>query len=127
MKAVTRSTGVVPYILKADQHRKPEEQSTFYIRPLTQGERMEANDRINITTVGPTGVVEQEGRGWRQALELCVTRIERIENFPDGAPKPWPVSEKERREYMEQFEDRDVSEIGTAIREASTMSTAAGN
>lgn len=127
MKAVTRGTGVVPYVLKDDRGLPKEEQSTFHLRLLDQGERMDAYDNMNTTTVLESGQVQQKGRAWAQALDLCRTRIMRIDNFPVGDTKPWPDGEKERLAYLEQLDPVHIQELGTAIRDASHLSDAAGN
>jgi hypothetical protein len=127
MKFTPRPKGTVPYVPRDDRKLPPEEQSTFYIRPLNQGERMAAYDEMNVSQVSLTGGMTQTSRAWQQSLELCVERIERIENCPPGAPQGWPADKEARREYLEQLDDLVVNEIGTAIREASKASDAAGN
>lgn len=110
-----RTFGSWQFVPPLDRKLPKAEQTTFTLKPLTQLQRMECWD--NLRWVGPDGVAQP--RAFQQARELCISNIERVENFPPGDPKPWPESMSEREKYLEQFDDMDVLIIGNEIRDHS--------
>ena len=127
MKAILRPTGTQKYIPFSDRTLPPEEQTVIYYKPLTAGERAAAFDNLSVSELQESGKLLQRSQAWQVHRELCLTQIERVENFPAGAPQPWPTDAAARETYLEQFDDFVVNEIGAAIRDGSTMPAAAGN
>lgn len=123
MKATKRPSGSWRFIPPADQKLKKEEQTTFVLNPLTQGERMVVWDDLRWTEVLPDGTRNIRSRANQQAYDLCLSQIEAIENFPAGAPKPWPKngSEEEKRAYLDQIDDVTILLVGSEIREHSSL------
>ena len=93
------------------------------LRPLTQAERQAVEDSMNVRIRHPDGRVETMARTRQVALELAVTHIEAIENYPVGSPKPYPDPDDPdaRRAYLEQLPDESVREIGNEIYGHSTL------
>ena len=119
MKVATRPVGSWVFIPAGDEELKPEEQTRITCRQLTQAERMEAWDNINWTVKDEgTGEVTIMPRTFRLARDLCKAAILSIENFPPGAPKPWPKdgSEAEKDAYLDMIPDMEMLRIGQAIR-----------
>lgn len=109
-KKKTRPVGAWPYVLLADRALPEQERTTFTLRPLTAGERESVRDRLS--RAGTNGV---EGGMYTEARRLCLTHIESIENFPAGAPSPWPKEPEKRAAYLEDLDDDDVFEVGNEI------------
>ena len=93
------------YVLEDDRELPKEEQSRFLLRPLTVAERARIYDDI----------IGDQSRTYQGALDLMYTHVERIENFPAGAPEAWPATRKERERYLSTFPLTYMAEIGGEI------------
>jgi hypothetical protein len=119
-KKRTRSAESWRYVLKADRMLPEKEQTVWILRPLTQAERAEVQDNFVRLHHMPSGGTVVERRDHRQTLELCLTNIEDVENFPGDAPTKlkWPANPDDhnaRAAFLEQVDDADVHEIGNEI------------
>jgi hypothetical protein len=103
------------YVLLRDRELKPEEQTTFILRPLTQLERAEVRDNMARIQVVPGGGTATITRTHRSSLDLALSHIDAIRNFPAGSPQDWPTDREARLAYLDQLEDEDVKEIGNEI------------
>jgi hypothetical protein len=103
------------YVLKSDESLPPEQQSVFVLTPLNVIERAEARDGMVRRVVGATGETTVSQRDKRLSVEFCLSHIREIENFPAGAPKPWPDTSDERLRYLDQLDDSAVQELGNEI------------
>jgi hypothetical protein len=127
------------YVPIADRGLPPEEQTTFVLTPLIQGERLKVWDNGSWVHQGPTGDSVMMPRSYQQAYELCLQHIADVENFPakvkngagiyEGTAKPFPVAgtQVEKLRYLDEFDDLVILEIGNEIRDRSTLDTAAKN
>lgn len=127
MRPKLRPTGTTRYVPLDDRRLPPEEQTVIYYRPLTAGQRAEAYDGLSVSEIAVDGKLLQRNCGWQVHRELCLTQIERVDNFPPGAPEPWPTDRAAREAYLDRIDDLVVNEIGVAIREGSMMPADAGN
>lgn len=123
MKAARRPTGTWRYMLHSDRELKPEDQSVFVLKPLTQFERMEVWDDLNWLETDSTGAQVVRPRANRQAYQLCLSNIASIENFPAGSPQKWPENGdvEGKKKYLELLDDLSILLIGTEIRQKSTL------
>lgn len=103
------------YRLLCDRALDPSEQTVFHLNPLTQAERLQVRDDIARNRVLANGTTETQRRKGQVELALCLTNIASIENFPVGAPTPWPADHDARRAYLEQLDDEYIEEIGAEI------------
>lgn len=103
------------YVLDVDKALPEEQQSGFILTPLSQLERAEARDNFARRVVARSGETTVSKRDSRMCVEFCATHIAEVENFPVGAPKPWPAMPEERYRYLEQLDDAWVQELGNEI------------
>lgn len=103
------------YVLKVDRELPEEQRSAFILTPLNPIERAEARDGMVRRVVGVTGETTVSQRDKRLSVEFCLRHIREIENFPAGAPKPWPDDADDRLRYLDQIDDAWVQEIGNEI------------
>ena len=103
------------YVLLRDRKLPPEEQTTWILRPLTQLERAEARDNMARVQTIPGGGTATITRTHRLSLDLAVSNIHSVENFPAGAPEPWPEDREARLAYLDALDDDDVKELGNEI------------
>lgn len=118
------------YVLEADRTLPPEEQTRFTLKPMTQSERARFVDDLVRTSVAEDGSQTVMRRTQQNALELCLTHIERVENFPagsNGASQQWPKSRSDRERYLDQLSDDDVMEVGNEVYVRSTAGPDAKN
>lgn len=113
------------YVLKDDRVLPLEQQSRFILRPLSQAERATVRDAMNRVVSTSTGELT-ENRTWQVTHGLALSHIVSIENFPAGAPAPWPNRMSERERYLEQLDDDYVLEIGNEIWVKSTLTPEEG-
>jgi hypothetical protein len=129
-KQAKRSAESWTYVLEADQRLPVEEQTRFTLKPMTGAERAQFVDDLVRTSVAPDGSQTVMRRTQQNARELCLTHIERIENFPagsNGSAMAWPKSREEREAYLEQLSDDDVMELGNEVYVRSTAGPDAKN
>lgn len=100
------------YVLEDDRALPSSEQSRFLLRPLTVAERAALWDSF---------VVEKD-RTFVRALELLVDHVERVENFPAGAPEPWPQKRAEREAYIGMLPGLYMSELANEIMRHAKLS-----
>ena len=116
------------YIPRDDRALPPDQQTRITLRPLTLQERMRAIDDQSWVTEDPaTGVRSVARRAWQEAFRLATDFIEAVENFPAGAPEPWPAGRKERQAYLEGMGEDVILEIGNEIINHSMMEPEAKN
>lgn len=127
MKSLKIAGTTIRYVPRDDRALPPEEQTTFLLTPLTLDERAGAYDTISTTVLDPSGTQTQRSGVWRQSVELFVTHVIGIENFPAGAPEPWPATREARLTYMEQIDILIIGEVATVLRDAAAMPATAGN
>jgi hypothetical protein len=113
-KTVKRSAESWIYVLKADRTLDPSEQTRFTLRPMTHAERAATMDDAARTLTTSEGVVSV-GRFHQNAYEIALRHIVSIENFPIGAPQPWPKDADERARYLDQLDDDDIVEVGDEV------------
>jgi hypothetical protein len=102
-------------VLKGDRDLPLDQQTRFILRPLSQAEQVAAEDEVYYLAFDGTGTKSHVSREKRVARQLALSHIEAIENFPVGAPKPWPSDPEKRDEYLEQLRSEDVLEVGNEI------------
>lgn len=123
-RSVQRAAEAWTYVLLADRALPIEDRTTFTLRPLTITEQAAALDDLVRTEFDEDGNRVVLRRARRQAIALAVTHIEAIDNFPAGAPKPWPEDRDSRRRYLEQLRLEDVVELGDEIWKRSSIDAA---
>jgi hypothetical protein len=101
-RQVKRQTENWTYVLEADRALPEAEQTKFTLKPLNPNERDRIIDGFSSTVTLRDGTKEVHDHGRELSGRLPITHVVAIDNFPVGAPKPWP-------------EDRDVRELGTEI------------
>lgn len=129
------------YVPLEDRGLPIEEQTTFILTPLTQGERVKVWDGGSWVQQDGAGRSVMLPRSYELAYELCVEHIADIENFPakkkdadsgmytNGETKLFPVAgtKAEKLKYLDQFDDLTILEVGNEIRDKSTLDTTAKN
>jgi hypothetical protein len=103
------------YVLLRDRELPVEEQTTWLLRPLTQVERAEGRDNMARIQATPGGGTATITRTHRLTLDLALSNIDAVENFPAGNAVPWPVDREARLAYLDMLDDDDVKEIGNEI------------
>jgi len=111
----TRPAESWSYVLECDRELDAAEQSRFILRPLTQSERAAVRDDIARVETAKDGARSVVSRSQRQGIELAINHIVSIENFPAGAPQPWPPDPATRRSYLEMLRDDYVQEVANEI------------
>lgn len=109
-----------PYVLKIDREAPSEQQSRFVLRPMTQGERAAMRDEIARVHREKDGARSVISRTNRVGVEIALAHIVSIENFPAGAPQPWPADAADREKYLEMLGDSWLQEIADEVWEKST-------
>jgi hypothetical protein len=129
MQPVRRSAEAWTYTPIADRDDAiPVEQRTvFRLRPLAQAERVAALDEVARTVITNDGTTTIQKRERQVSYGLCLTHIEAVEHFPPDAPKPWPDTEKERKEFLNTIDDDVVHEVGNEIFDRSSIGVAEKN
>lgn len=113
------------YVLKADRGLPPEQQTVFILRPLTQAEQLDVKDNAARYYTPPQGGEVQVRRQHRLSLELCLTNILDVENFPAGGPpEKWPADPEARAAFLEGLDNDDVFEVGNEIYAQSLLGPA---
>jgi hypothetical protein len=114
-KHIKRSAESFRYVLKGDQALPLPEQTTFVLNPLTQDERRRLLDEVVVTRTLSDGVKESIDRSWQEAGQIVLAHLVSVENFPVGAPEPWPSGKgstvEQRKQYLNEFADSDVLEL----------------
>jgi hypothetical protein len=87
-KMKSRAAASFPYVLIGDRDLPPEQQTQFVLRTLTVDEH---------------------------AAALALEHIVSIENFPVGAPQPWPDERERRRDYLGMLMPADLQELGGVL------------
>lgn len=118
---VERSRQDFWYVLRADRDLPAEQQTRFRCNHLTALERMRVYDRASWITTDKDGGQTLNSRSFEQAMDLVISHVQAIENFPVGAPAEWPEGRAERLRYLERMADLDVFEVGNAIRDQSSL------
>lgn len=103
------------YVLRDDRALDPSEQSVFRLNPMTQADRLVVLDDAARRVELPDGSTVVKTRQRQVSLEICLSQIAAIDNFPAGAPKPWPADEIAQRQYLEQLDDEYIKELGEEI------------
>lgn len=98
------------YITQADRALPKEEQTRFVLSPMPWDERDRARDALSSDVVVH-----------RQARQMALEHIVAVENFPVGAPAPWPTGRAARETYLNTLDDGDVLEIGNEVWARSTL------
>jgi hypothetical protein len=127
MKATRRSSESFWLTPKADQGLPADDQSRFKFRPLTQAERMNALDDFAVHIKRADGSMELKTRDYGQSRTIVRAHLIEVDNFPAGAPEPWPADEAARDAYLEQIDDMVLHELGQAVLDRGVMEPAAGN
>lgn len=129
MRATKRATATWRFVLPEDRELEEKERTTFILSPLKQGERMDVWDSLKTVDEDGDGNRRIRSHSYRQSLELCISHIEDVENFPAGAPKAWPRngSDEEKAQYLDELKDVAVLVIGTEIRGHSILEEEAKN
>lgn len=120
-KKVARPAESWTYVLKDDRELRPEEQSHFVLRPLTQSERALSLDEVMRGFTSPDGVTTTVVYARRQAIETVITCLLSVENFPAGAPEPWPTSRADRLAYLNGLSVKWISELADEVFERSIV------
>lgn len=120
-KLVKRPAESWRYVLRGDRALPIEQQTVFTLAPLTMAERAQVHDDITRTQTQPDGTRITLGRTRQTGVELVLSHVVAIENFPVGAPEPWPTSAAARARYLERLQDDDVLELGNEIFERSDL------
>lgn len=105
-----RAAGSWIYVLKVDRELPELQQSKFTLRPLTGAER-DYYRTINRGAKEPGALAEP----FKTAREVCLSNIERIDQFPASHPMPWPEDYSERAAYLEKLDDGYVLELGVEV------------
>jgi hypothetical protein len=119
MKASTRPPMSWRYVPLRDRGLPAEEQTAFILRPMTLPERAAAHDELARVQVAPDGTRTVQARTRQVAARLAREHVTAIENFPGGAPQPWPTTDDDRQKYLELLDDDVVLELGNEIYERS--------
>jgi hypothetical protein len=114
-KKIKRRAESWRYVLVSDRDLPVDEQSTWILNPLTQAQRAEVQDNMVRVHNQPDGGQTFVSRPHRMTLDLCLTNIASVENFPAGAAVPWPSGRDERAAYLEGLDDAYVHELGNEI------------
>lgn len=109
------------YVLSVDEDKPVEEQSRFLLRPLTVSERAAIRDDIARVHTAADGSQVTTTRTYGQGIEIVLEHVVSIENFPAGAPEPWPEAIAERRRYLEGLDDAWIQEIANEVWAKSTI------
>lgn len=111
------------FVLHADQKLPAGEQSRWRFRPLTQAERMDMLDSIEVVTEDRAGTRSSRFRNFQQARETVLLCLMEVENFPAGAPEKYPQSgtRSEKSKYLEMVEDVEVYALGDHVFFHSTL------
>jgi hypothetical protein len=112
------------YILDDDKKLDADQQSAWILRPLTQLERADARDNLKRVHTQTDGSRTAVARDHRLSIDLCLTNIVAVENFPAGAATKWPDDRDARIAYLADLDDAYVQELGNEIW---THSTTAGD
>lgn len=128
-KKASQIAELIAYVPKDDRALPPEEQSTFKLRPLTQAERLRAFDEMTTTEVRRSGddvVRWLHDHSWSQARELVLEHLVDVQNFPAGAPVPWPGagSQAQKEEYLAMIDVYLLYELGEELRTRASVSEA---
>jgi hypothetical protein len=114
-KMKSRAAASFPYVLIGDRDLPPEQQTQFVLRPLTVDEHAAAHDGLVRTLVDKDGNRTIVNRTRQQAVSLALEHIVSIENFPVGAPQPWPDERERRRDYLGMLMPADLQELGGVL------------
>jgi hypothetical protein len=114
-RTIRRSAESWTYILLADRGLPVAEQTVFTLRPLTAADRAAFHDEIETEHTLPGGDTIVPNRVRRTALRIAVQQIERVANYPIGAPEAWPDGDDARARYLDQLPDADVLELGNEV------------
>jgi hypothetical protein len=117
-KKYARPAEAWTYVLYPDRALPLDQQSRFTLRPLTQAEKLAMLDGLNWVNVHTDGTQEVMPRAYSQALELCLSHIDGVENFPNDGPIAWPAkgSDRQKADYLAMLSDMDILELGNEIR-----------
>lgn len=112
-----RAAGSWVYVLQVDRDLPEPQQSKFTLRPLTGAER-DYYRTLNRGAKDPGALAEP----FKTAREICLSNIERIDQFPASRPMPWPEEHAARLDYLEKLEDGYVLELGIEVLMHSMLS-----
>lgn len=115
MKRITRSAASWTFVPPSDRDLPPEQQTTFTLRPLTITERAHYHDNLTRTSANGDGGSVVLSRTRQVSVEIVLNQVIAIENFPVGAPEPWPKELDARITYLEKFDDDDLEAIADEI------------
>lgn len=126
-RPVTAATGPWTYVLEGDRKLPQDQQARFVLRPLTQLERCRVHDSLVFTHFDADGTRQIRRRQREIEFSLAVSHIDSVENFPIGAPRPWPTDQALRPAYLAQLSDDDVTELGGEIWTKSLLDVGPGS
>lgn len=126
-KLIKRMVESWTYVPIADRALEAGEQTAFRLSPLSQAELFAVTDDLQRTIIEPDGTQVITSRERQTALRLCLSHIASVENFPVGAPQPWPEEREKRRVFLEQFDHELVRELGDEIYGKSRIGVAEKN
>jgi hypothetical protein len=110
------------YVPESDRKLPTAEQSRFILRPLTMIERKRVWDEMSYTDMLVDGSTRAGTRSRQVAYHHLISHVESIENFPVGAPRPWPKDRDARVAYVEELlDDALADEIGSEIIRRSVL------
>lgn len=114
-RTVKRPTTSWEYVLKADRTLPEEEQTRFTLRPMAYLERAAVLDDFQPSDPTIGGQDGGTSRIWRNAWKIALNHIVAVENFPVGAPQPWPESRGAKMAYLDLLDNDDILEIGNEV------------
>jgi hypothetical protein len=111
------------FIPSADRALPAPEQSRFRFRPLTQPERMDFMDNMEVVTEDGTGTRQLRFRNFAQAREIVLLALLEAENFPAGEAEKYPIegTRAEKSKYLEKIEDALLYVLGQHVFDHSTL------
>lgn len=119
-KPVERVVEPFEYILPADLELPADQQTIFTFRPMKQRERLAVLDDSG-TISFQAGERRINDRTYQQGYEIVLAHLEKVQNFPPGAPVDWPKTEAERIKYLERLSDIDIMLLGNAVIQRSIL------
>jgi hypothetical protein len=109
------------YVLQADRALEPDQQTRFTLRPVIAADRDRIRDNLMWTQIHADGSQTKVRRTRQTARVVALEHIVSVDNFPVGAPLPWPKDRGEREAYLAMFDDNDIEELGDEIWARSTI------
>src|SRR4051812_17488062 len=103
------------YVLVGDRALDPDQQTRFTLRPVAAGDRDRIRDNLSWTQIHSDGGQTRVNRTRQTARTLVLDHLASVDNFPVGAPQPWPKDRADRDQYLAMLDDDDIEELGDEI------------